>query len=103
MDILIAAKCLIQNPEAWTQNKFARDMYWEPVETESDEACKFCAMGAISRIYLKNNLTLKDYEFARSALQNAAWQLKRVSAVEINDFYQHGDVMEMFDIAIKNC
>lgn len=42
---------LLANPARWTQGPFARDASGTAVSPGTDEACSFCLVGAVYRVY----------------------------------------------------
>lgn len=47
--ILLDAAELLSHRGAWTRDAMARDRNNEPVNVRHEDACKFCALGAIER------------------------------------------------------
>lgn len=50
LEILKAARKLLEPEGSWTKGFFARSSANKPVEVESDLACKFCTLGAIKKV-----------------------------------------------------
>jgi len=94
--ILRDARALIEDPARWTTGRYARDQDDYAVPTDSSDACKFCAIGAISRVA---DLSPREAEDAlemvlRRQLAKDAW------ISQFNDANPHAEVLALFDRAI---
>src|SRR5690349_9172155 len=49
-EVLIQARELIADPERWTQGTVARIKYGEDRMPTDEDACQFCAIGALARV-----------------------------------------------------
>lgn len=94
-EILVAAKALIEKPEAWTRGVLARDAAGFEADVRSPAATCFCASGAIMRT------TYDDME------RRGAWDAFHAAIGEDspllttwNDNHGHAEVLAMFDKAI---
>lgn len=90
-EVLKQAKSLIDTPDKWTQENFALSENDIPVDYDSPEACRFCAIGAVWRCDVQGS-------GAERTLRNA---IHGYSIVEFNDNSAHDQVMAAFDLAIK--
>ena len=86
---LIAGKALINTPEKWTQRASARDADDREVDIDDPSACKFCSMGALTKVKAFG----VSYDFLRNCLGG--------SIININDSYDHALVMKRWDRAIE--
>lgn len=90
VEILRAAKRLIENPERWTQNAPARHATGEPCGSYSVYAVCWCAIGAIYKAS------------AGSDAVEAAIAAMPKGFVDDNDTLGHAKTMANFDIGIAN-
>ena len=58
--LLRDARALIATPERWTQGTFARDAAGRRTYTWADDACRWCAFGAVIASAGKDNDPLVD-------------------------------------------
>ena len=106
VEILKAARELIAKPENWTQDYAARDENGCQTYPEGEQACKWCALGAIWRIDRLNNHASFDHvskegHKAEDAL--ACHGLKEThyhSVAALNDSSDHDTVLRMYDRAL---
>lgn len=102
MDLLREARALISDPDKWTQGALARNAHGSEVAHYSPDACKWCAVGAISRVAASNNASYDTEMSAYSSLVQASRRLFYSDAVgEVNDTHSHTDVLALFDRAIE--
>ena len=104
-EILIKAKELIQNKDNWIQGSYARDSKNNLVMVRDENACRFCAMGAIMKI--ADARLGSEYYKAREVLMFEAKNILNDHRIEsaivhLNDTTGHEKVMELFDAAIAN-
>lgn len=97
VEVLIAARALIEDPERWTRFTLARTRFGMPVPPNSVGAYAYCALGAIDRAATDMHRALK---ITATYFLNSRGKNLRVSAT--NDTGSHADVLYMFDIAIAN-
>lgn len=98
-EILRKAKALIDAPEKWTKGAFARDRSGGSVPIAGDEACAFCAAGAIYSVIDKFNAAEFDLEDrAASAIGQAVGG--SIAGFNDDEDTTHADVMAAFDRAI---
>lgn len=98
IEILKAARALILDPQAWTQNVSARNQHGVPVDVSSPQATCFCALGAI--FSLTNDF---GHEDAVEALSHEVWkQGCGIFVAEFNDTHTHTEVIALFDKAIAS-
>lgn len=98
VQILSLAQTLIRDPKKWTQRAFARDWQNNGVWPISRNAEQWCAVGAVFRAGHQLGVSEELVGTARTVLRDSV--LPR-SVTIINDVREHGDVMEMFDAAIR--
>lgn len=102
-EILIAARALIERPEAWTQEVFAEDVDGVAVDPHYRGAVCWCASGAISAATY-DGLTGEHpgAVVARRAVWVAMLAMDRSSSslYEFNDSHPHTTVLAAFDKAI---
>ena len=102
-ELIIKVKEKIDTPEKWTKGFYARDKNHVVVDETSDKACKFCLLGALSRV---------GYESDTSATLGPILQLFRLKAhsrgydmiTSFNDdkLTTHEDVMKLLDEVIED-
>lgn len=100
LEILVAARALISDPESWTQYYFARDGYGREVLSRSNAAVCYCAQGAV----IRSGGSIVDLEplLNRAAMDLYSEHLSDVLEgqslmVDINDGYfaircEHGEL-----------
>ena len=96
-DILRKARALIEKPENWAKGDLAYDGAGDPVEPEHNEACAWCAVGAICRV--ENELRV----FATGATASLSLNLnppRIVASFNDDPNTTHIDVLDAFDRAI---
>lgn len=106
IETLVAARHLISTPERWTQRYVARDVRDEFASPESAEACKFCAFGAITRVfgYACGSPAADALNAAAVRRGFQADEHNELDPVEVfNDAEEttHADVLALFDEAIE--
>ncbi len=92
--ILVAARAKIADPKHWTQNQYARDANGCMVQPEADNACQWCAAGAIISAVWDGKTDLYD---ARKILEHYANSRLTI----YNDTHSHEDVLALFDRALR--
>ncbi len=97
--ILSDAKKLIANPENWCKMDYAKDKNDNYVKFDSEDACKWCAAGAIKAAsYLTNYETLT----IQSKCFDYSYRVLCGSNIEyFNDKGSHTDVLNLFDQMIR--
>lgn len=99
LEILIAARALIEKPENWAQGIFAADSEGNELPAWSLNANCFCAIGAIARAGKMTNGTA-CYHPATDALASVLGKKATSAVAEFNDTRSHSDVLDLFDRAI---
>lgn len=104
LEILVAARALISDPERWTQYRSARRANGNPVCPTSEKAVCFCADGAVRKYFWDDVMLLHP---AIKFLNSAALLLYGSSPIEINDGYfkiphttPHQAILNIYDRAI---
>lgn len=99
LEVLIAARKVIEKPENWTQGTMVRDIYGEAIFIHSSRAVCFCAMGALHKVIGDtSDEWLNVVDDAAATLASAA----RVDTVAgFNDIHTHAEVLALFDKAIE--
>jgi len=97
-EILIKARQVIEKPEHWTQESYARDNAGASLaDGYATEAVCWCSLGAIEKVTGLDNWD--SYE-AVSFLTEAMVDVPRQSVEDFNDNHSHSDVLALFDQAI---
>lgn len=96
-DILVAAKARIATEATWTRYVLARNAEGEQTRVDSDDACKFCAYGAVSAVTLADDPLQAA---AVRALRAAAETLYGEGVAYVNDRIGFAAVHHVFDLAI---
>lgn len=94
---VIAARKLIESPENWCQESYARDALDNLDFITSDYACKFCAIGAVIKAH---NQQEKDYNIWAEHNEVVNLFAEYVGIKEIskyNDENDHDKVLKAFD------
>lgn len=97
VEILRAARALIENPANWTKEHLARDLDDSSVLPSSGDAVCWCAAGAVMRA--ASDDAGPAYTLARDELIHALPE-GHTSLVNFNDDSGHADVLALFDRAI---
>ena len=95
--ILTQARDLISNPLRYTTKELARDWDGYVVDPRDEEACAWCAQGAIYKV--------TAYGEGRAAfvkLHRKSRCLFAMSVSEVNDRLGHSAIMRLFDHAIRD-
>lgn len=105
-EILEKAKCLIDTPEKWIKNVFARDATGKPVAPEDTTATCFCLMGAYRRAASSSHSALPigvAYQAIYQAIPSLTKYAKYASLPNFNDSPEttHADVMKILDQTIS--
>lgn len=99
LEVLIAARKLIEKPENWTRAFLARDNYGDPVYVHSDKAVCFCAMGALHKAVGETQGEFLDVVDDAAATLASAARIDTVAG--FNDTHTHDEVLVLFDKAIE--
>lgn len=101
LEILKAARELLNDEERWTQKSFAKDIHGFPVAAGSSDAVCFCMMGALAKVSESNTIVSAVYlnESAQSALSILEWTIEG-HIPTFNDEHTHAEVLIKFDEAI---
>lgn len=111
VDVLRAARKLIEKEENWIQYLEARDVYGSEVSFSSDEAVCFCSIGALRRstwdLTVKLQQSENYHQVARQATKYLVDALPERPAREgywgvsiYTDSHTHADNLTLFDKAI---
>lgn len=100
VEILRAARRLIEDPEHWARGAFARNQFGVSTGITSPTACSWCSIGALHKVS-------DNAEEAKVHLKLAISQLHPSLGGEIADFNDlhsitHAEVLAVFDKAIQN-
>jgi len=99
LEVLKSARELLSDSKRWTRGWYARDKYGHRKMWNSDNAVRYCSMGAVHKV-------------AGNRHPNAIMYLNRIInplhpddiiVVGYNDNHTHKDILEMFDKAIDLC
>ena len=100
-DILNKAKELISNPNHWAKGSYAFNKQGKEVSYESNDACQFCALGAINKVSSSNPLSLARYRAAVSLRKCLPKDFNYVDVFNDSPTTSHEDVLKLFDMAIN--
>lgn len=94
--VLTQARSLISDPAKFATGALARDCDGNPVEPGSDNACRWCAMGAVYKfvIYTDSNSA------PLTQVCTTSFILFGTSPMTVNDCLGHSTVIDLFDHAI---
>lgn len=104
LEILKGARELIAKPEHWTQGTYARDAAGRVAYWADEDACQFCALGAIGKASRKNVWSL-ELAFVRAVLVAAipdSVSIEERYVPTFNDSHSHAEVLALFDKAIAS-
>ncbi len=96
LEVLQAAKKLIESPEHWAQLANARDADDKVCYYDSTEAVKFCARGALLRV----SRDAIEYNSAIQSLRRKMHSIFNTNVAVVNDTLGHDAVMQAYDAAI---
>ncbi len=89
-------KELLADPARWTKGTFARRVDNEAVASQSEEACKWCLLGAIRRCYVEG----EEYTQAHTKLKAAVIKFSGQYRIgTFNDTTTHEDLMKVLEDA----
>jgi len=95
--LLKEAKSLIEDPQHWNEEYFARNSKGQDCRSRDPEAVAWCAWGAINKVTDSHN-----NDAAANFLYRSAFDLfKKKEIWEVNDCIGHTAVMQMYDRAIE--
>lgn len=103
---LVEAKKLIDSPEKWTQDSFAKDQTGAEVSYASSQATCFCSLGALRRVELNEfcddsgELRERSKRFLNRAIEETT-SYSLYGIAPFNDEASHEEVMAVWDEAIK--
>ena len=127
VEYLEQAKALIEKPENWAKDNFARKSNGNATRINSPEACSWCLTGALLKVSDKNNGKIQgneklheavqtDYEFIKtvetlffeispSSCESYTHDMKMAYLANFNDGEvgggtHHDDVLDLLDSAI---
>jgi hypothetical protein len=100
VQVLITARALIADKKHWTQKAFARDKCGRKVSPVSEEATRFCALGAVMRA--NKICTGLEYHGLQSCrppeLRIRGIPHKKLSRLEaVSEWAGHAAVLKEFD------
>ena len=99
LEILKAARALIEDPERWCQGVEAVNAAGDPVAAVTEGACRWCAVGALGRTAPQGGLGLLDA--FRGHLRALGYSGDCFNdLVLLNDNVGHDAVLAAFDAAI---
>lgn len=99
LEVLIAARKLIEKPENWTQGVLARDIDGEAVYVYNSRAICFCSMGALYCAVGEDDYLKTDIIDDVAAILSSIAQDDTVAG--FNDNHTHAEVLALFDKAIE--
>lgn len=95
VQILEKARKLLTDPNRWIQKALAKTIDGYVTEPHHAQAVSFCMVGALSKVSVANSE--RSYMLAKDALS----KIVGPSIVCFNDKATHAEVLEAFDLAIK--
>ncbi len=107
--LLIQARKKIENPDQWEKRAWATDINGKPCNEASEQACSFCAYGAIKNVYWNSKSFTESPPF--TVLQSVRELLEAQipegfprSLVLYNDSsgITHESILRLFDRAIES-
>lgn len=108
--LLKAGFALIAEEKNWTKQVFARNSEGLPVASDSEDACKFCSIGALNKVSFIKAATETEEEIVSSGAMYAGDYLCNAvdeithgatdSVVQYNDAHTHEEVKELWALAI---
>jgi hypothetical protein len=99
VEVLIAAKTLIEDPERWTQHEYALRADGSGTFSLDVDARQWCATGALQRV--QDSQIASETTEAFIILESAARTLDIDGIVGVNDDLGHAAVMQMYNKAIE--
>lgn len=101
VEILKEAKSLIDTPEKWTKETYARSTSGGVISEHEDGAVCFCSLGAFFRVAKSADVVYMDSGW--DILIKAVKLIKPTaySVATFNDNHTHAEVMAMWDKAIE--
>lgn len=106
LEILTAARNLISDPAHWTTRVPARNEAHEVTSPRNDDACQWCALGAIAAVMPEQAYTVDSTaailslsRYCGSAFQDPGYPIGRIT--RINDSEGHTAILSAFDKAIQ--
>lgn len=98
--VLTEALALIDTPEKWCQDAFAKSERGLAVDSMDPSACMFCAEGALNRA--KRGQRAASISVEMTWLRSAAFIVAGTTCpTRVNDIYGYEKTIEMFDKAIQ--
>lgn len=96
---LIEARALIEDESRWVHHRGAVDAMGYSVMPLDDEACCWCAVGALHKVTgtMHGRAINGPLAYLALASRNAGY----ISATDANDKGGHGIMLDIFDEAIK--
>jgi hypothetical protein len=80
--LLVDAEALIARPHAWTRRALARDARRREVLASEPDACQWCLIGALTRVYHRAVVTaVRDSDSDSASASITAWRLGRRAAL----------------------
>lgn len=92
VEVLRAARALIDTPEKWTQGCYAKDAKGNGLPPEDEDAVCFCASGALRHVDVDVDVCWPAFDALGLAVGG--------NIIEFNDSHSHADVLAAFDRAI---
>ena len=81
VEYLKQVKALIENPENWAKDNFARKSNGNATRINSHEACSWCLIGALIKVSDKNNGKIQDNEKLHDVVQTDYEFIKAVETL----------------------
>lgn len=99
---LKAARDILEQPNAWTRDAFARKGNNDETEVDNPKACKFCTIGAIAKASGCDVWSAEHTEAAKYMSKAMSYEGVDAYVPDVNDFptTKQGHVLMAFDFAI---
>ena len=104
--LLTEARSLIISEDNWIKKSNAKNELGYRVCATAPTACKFCAMGALERVYFNSPSAFSYSEFTKT-LDLIEIEVEKVSSFQSLNWYNdspettHANIMNVFDNAIQ--
>jgi hypothetical protein len=98
LQVLRRAREIISDPGRWTQGTFARDEDGNSCDPRDDFACRWCALGAVTKAAV---ILGADDGIGSGAVDLLYEAQPLATVVAINDIQGHEAILALFDRALE--
>ena len=99
-EIILEVKKLISDEKNFTTNVLARDDKGEGVFPQSQDACRFCLLGAIDRVCHLHKIAIEQKLEVEEQIKKAVYRWNYTSILDLNDNHGHSAVISVLDEVI---